>query len=67
MQGRGIGTRLLERLADIARRQNIESFDAYVLGENTRMLEVFRDSGFKVQQTLERGVVHVTLSLASKC
>lgn len=63
MQGKGIGTRLLERLADIARRLEIERFDAYVLGDNRRMLDVFRDSGFAVHQTLERGVCHVTLSL----
>ena len=63
MQGKGVGTRLLERLAETARRQDIQRFDAYVLGDNTRMLEVFRDSGFTVQQTLESGVFHVTLSL----
>jgi acetate---CoA ligase (ADP-forming) len=63
MQGKGVGTRLLERLAETARRQDIQRFDAYVLGDNTGMLEVFRDSGFTVQQTLESGVFHVTLSL----
>ena len=46
MQGHGLGTRLLERLADIARDEGIRAFDAYVLGENRRMLDVFRDSGF---------------------
>jgi acetate---CoA ligase (ADP-forming) len=63
LQGKGIGTRLLERLADIARQEGIEIFDAYVMGENFRMLEVFRASGFNVHQTLEGGIVHVTLSL----
>lgn len=63
MQGKGIGTRMLERLAEIARERGICAFDAYVLGENRRMLEVFLESGFEVSQQPERGVFHVTLSL----
>lgn len=62
-RGRGVGTRLLELLADIARRSGIRVFDAYVLGENHRMLEVFRESGFAVARELERGVFHVSLQL----
>ena len=33
VQGHGIGTRLLEHLADIARDQGITTFDAYVSGQ----------------------------------
>jgi acetyl coenzyme A synthetase (ADP forming)-like protein len=64
LQGHGIGTRLLERLAGLAREQGIQTFDAYVLSDNQRMLQVFRDSGFAVSTAIERGVNHVTLSLA---
>src|SRR4026209_2629998 len=46
LQGHGIGTRLLEHLANIARDHGITTFDAYVLGSNRRMFDVFRDSGF---------------------
>lgn len=63
LQGRGIGTRLLERLAAIARDQGIRTFDAYVLGENRRMIEVFLDSGYEVSRRLEGGVFDVALSL----
>ena len=63
LQGRGIGTRLLERLAQVARDEGIRVFDAFVLGDNQRMLNVFADSGFGVAQTVERSIVHVTLSL----
>jgi acetyl coenzyme A synthetase (ADP forming)-like protein len=63
MQGHGIGTRLLEHLAGIARSQGIGTFEAYVLGSNRRMLDVFRDSGFTVTTEVERGVCHVALSL----
>jgi acetate---CoA ligase (ADP-forming) len=63
LQGRGVGTRLLERLAQLAREQGIRVFDAYVLAGNRRMLDVFADSGFGALSTIERGIVHVTLSL----
>ena len=46
LQGRGIGTRMLEALADIARAHRIRRFDAYVLTSNNRMMGVFVDSGF---------------------
>ncbi len=64
LQGQGIGTRLLERLATLARNRGINTFDAYVLGENRRMLDVFRDSGFAVTTRVEGGVCHVVLSLS---
>ena len=63
-QGHGIGTRLLERLASIARTAGIDTFDAYVLGDNRQMLDVFRNSGFSETLAVERGICHVTLSLA---
>lgn len=62
-QGKGIGTRMLERLADIARLKNVRTFNAYVLGDNRRMMEVFLESGFDVKRHVESGVYHVVLSL----
>ena len=64
MQGHGIGTRLLEHLASLASEAGIQTFDAYVMGANRRMLDVFRDSGFAEKTAIESGVCHVTLSLA---
>jgi len=63
MQGRGIGTRLLEQLADRARAAGIRTFQAWVLGANHRMLQVFLDSGFSVRSTMDQGVIEVALSL----
>jgi acetyl coenzyme A synthetase (ADP forming)-like protein len=63
LQGHGVGTRMLEVLASIARDHQIQTFDAYVLHENKSMMQVFLDSGFEVQRRLEGGVVHVVLSL----
>ena len=58
-QGRGIGTLLLEHLAPLARAQGITEFEADVLGENNRMLQVFAKSGFVVERSMADGVVHV--------
>jgi RimJ/RimL family protein N-acetyltransferase/predicted CoA-binding protein len=63
LQGRGVGTRMLERLAAIARDHHIRVFDAFVMVDNDRMLHVFTDSGFEVQRRLEGGIFHVELSL----
>jgi acetyl coenzyme A synthetase (ADP forming)-like protein len=58
--GRGVGTLLLDHLAAMARAQGITVFEADVLGENNRMLEMFASSGFVAKRTSEGGVVHVT-------
>lgn len=64
VQGHGIGTRMLEQLANMARQAGINTFDAYVLGDNRRMLDVFRDSGLAETVRVEHGVCHVAVSLA---
>ena len=63
LQGRGIGTRLLDELATLARADGIEMFTASVLGDNRRMLDVFLDSGFEIRRKGASGVVDVELSL----
>jgi GNAT superfamily N-acetyltransferase len=65
LQGHGIGTRLLEYLARLARVQGLSSSEAYVMPGNQRMLDVFRESGFEVASTVRDGVVHVLISLAA--
>jgi acetyl coenzyme A synthetase (ADP forming)-like protein len=47
-QGRGIGTKLLERLGIEALKHGITTFEAYFLHENNRMRTVFADAGFGV-------------------
>lgn len=58
-QGRGIGTLLLDHLTPLARDLGIEEFEAEVLGDNNRMLEMFSRSGFSVGRSIDGGVVHV--------
>jgi acetate---CoA ligase (ADP-forming) len=64
LQGRGIGTRLLEQLAARAATAGIERFVAEVLAENAAMLAVFRDAGFEVARELEGGEVEVRFPIA---
>ncbi len=58
--GRGLGTLLLEHLMVLARANGITEFEADVLGENNRMLNVFAKSGLRVKRSLADGVFHVT-------
>ena len=65
LQGQGVGTRLLERLAEIARARDIATFEAEVLGHNRRMLDVFRNCGFEItQRRAEGGVERVRLAIS---
>ncbi len=62
-QGRGIGTRLLERLAERGASAGIERFVAEVMPENRAMLSVFGEAGFKVTRVLEQGTVEVAFPI----
>jgi acetyl coenzyme A synthetase (ADP forming)-like protein len=62
-QGKGLGTALLERLAVAAVRQGFRRFQATTLDDNTRMRELFRDSGFEIKSKSADGCVDVQLSL----
>ncbi|HEY0788413.1 MAG TPA: GNAT family N-acetyltransferase, partial [Thermoanaerobaculia bacterium] len=63
LQGCGVGTRLLERLAESARERGITTFVAEVLEDNRKMMDVFLDSGFTVTRKSDEGSVRVVLSL----
>ncbi len=63
-QGRGIGTRLVEWLANVARQNGIAVFEADVLSENHEMMQVFRDYGFHITTELKEGIYHVVFPIA---
>jgi acetyl coenzyme A synthetase (ADP forming)-like protein len=63
-QGRGLGTSLLEQLADAARENSIDRFEADVMAENQQMMNVFRDYGFHVTSELQTGVYRVSFPIA---
>ncbi|MEV6489601.1 GNAT family N-acetyltransferase [Actinoplanes sp. NPDC051633] len=63
-QGRGIGSVLLEHLAEAARAHGIDTFVAEVLPHNGGMLRVFSDFGYQVTRRYEDGVVHLSFPIA---
>ena len=64
-QGRGIASRILRHLIQIAREKGVSQFEAEVLAENRAMIGVFARSGLPMKQSLEEGALHVTLSLTA--
>jgi acetate---CoA ligase (ADP-forming) len=64
LQGRGIATRMLERLAALANLVGIEEFVAEVMPDNSSMLRVFAEAGFDTSRSTEGGSTEVRLRLA---
>jgi GNAT superfamily N-acetyltransferase len=62
-QHRGLGTILLETLAEAAWARGITAFVAQTLAENGEMLQVFTDSGFPVHTSREHEVIEVRFSI----
>ena len=63
--GLGLGTLLLKHLAIIARQSGIKEFKAYVLAENSKMLEVFENCGLPMSKSLADFTMwEVTLDLS---
>ncbi|WP_420525728.1 GNAT family N-acetyltransferase, partial [Klebsiella pneumoniae] len=62
-QGKGLGTLLLERLALIAAKRGVRRFQAFVLAENQKMLNVFMESGFQVRARRDSGEVEVEFEI----
>ncbi|MBS1786464.1 MAG: GNAT family N-acetyltransferase [Acidobacteria bacterium] len=59
LQRRGIGTILLDALAEIAREHGINRFAADVLADNRLMLSVFRKAGYAMTSNISYGVTHL--------
>ena len=55
--GRGIAQLLLEHLAQAGRERGVERFTAEVLPDNSRMIQTFRDAGYRVASGYEDGVL----------
>ncbi|HEX76212.1 MAG TPA: GNAT family N-acetyltransferase [Dehalococcoidia bacterium] len=62
-QGKGIATRLLGWLANIARDKGIDMFETDVIAEENQ-LAFFRDYGFHIASSVESGVHHVIFPIA---
>src|ERR687886_494365 len=63
MQGRGLATRMLEQLAEVAAERGVRRFDAEVLSDNRAMLHVFAGAGFAVRRESAFGEAHLELDI----
>jgi RimJ/RimL family protein N-acetyltransferase len=58
-QGRGIAQLLLEHLAQAGRERGVTGFVADVLPDNARMIQIFREAGYRVAGGYEEGVLRL--------
>jgi acyl-CoA synthetase (NDP forming)/RimJ/RimL family protein N-acetyltransferase len=63
-QGRGLGSVFLEHIAAAARERGIARFVADVMPANRKMLNVFSEAGYSLQQGRYDGVVRLEFALA---
>jgi acyl-CoA synthetase (NDP forming)/GNAT superfamily N-acetyltransferase len=61
LQGKGIGTLLLEHLASAQRQLGVTQFMADVMADNSGMLRVFHDAGFALQEKRDHGTVMLAM------
>lgn len=62
-QGQGIGSLLMRRMTEIAKRSGLQGFEADVLLGNQAMLRVFQHSGLAVRSSHEEGSLHLEMHL----
>ena len=65
-QNKGIGTHLVGRLAEVARRHNIAGFTADVLHGNHGMLQVFHRCGYPVESEVSDGIYSLRIPFIDK-
>src|SRR5207244_2276252 len=63
VQGKGVGTHLLERLALLAARVGFTRFWAITQFENRGMIDVFRHSGFPLAEKFDGGYIELDFSV----
>lgn len=64
MQRKGIGSILLDALAEVARDHGINRFAADVLADNRLMLSVFRKAGYALTSNISYGVTHLEFPIS---
>jgi acetyl coenzyme A synthetase (ADP forming)-like protein len=63
-QGRGLGTAILEQLANVARENGIDSFEADTIAGDERAAGIFKSYGFNISGELQSGTYHVVFPIA---
>ena len=62
-QGRGIGTRLMTKLIEIARRRGVKRLYGDILATNRPMLELARSLGFELERPDDPTLTRATLAV----
>jgi acetyltransferase len=65
-QNQGLGTQLLERLVDVAKKENLERVTATILAENIEMQKIAEKLGFKITRSLTDSSVTANLDLMKR-
>lgn len=65
-QGKGIGTRLLKYLIQIAKSRKIAGFKAQVLADNRAPLHLVHKTGYTVETTLEDGIFQISFKFQNR-
>jgi acetyltransferase len=60
-QGRGLGTKLIDMLIQVAMDKGLESIYGLVMPDNIRMIELCRKLGFELRHTPEEVIVELNL------
>jgi acetyl coenzyme A synthetase (ADP forming)-like protein len=62
-QGRGLGTAILEQLANVARENGIDSFEADTIAGDERAAGIFKSYGFNITGEIQSGIYHVAFPI----
>ncbi len=65
-QNKGLGTRLFHYLAEIAMRNGLTGFTAWVLANNASMMHIFKRSGYPIKYRIEGDLYHVNMGFREK-
>jgi acetyltransferase len=64
LKGKGLGSTLLGKLIRYCRARGTKRIVGEVLSDNTRMLHLAEEQGFRIESPME-GCIHVALELAA--
>jgi acetyltransferase len=66
IQGQGLGKLLMKKIIDYCRQRGTRELVGEILADNSRMLTLAKQLGFRIQEALEPGVMRVKLPLQSQ-
>jgi len=62
-QGKGLGTKLIDLLIEIANEKNLDSIYGIILPENSVMIQLCEKMGFTIKRSGEEVIANLNLTL----